>query len=851
MDSVLTARNKGPGLTRRNDPRGGCHNIYLVLLWLLLLSQAVGGEGLDPSPKSPEPERLPTPAATPLHEPSGADPSVPPSRSRSPSGTGLERTSAHPSASPSWRPVQDGPEGEEASSPPERLTDPPADSPPGRFEAPLASQPAMGLEDATPSNDGPTPPQLVAAALRPRGATGLPGEPITLRAALGSASDRARQAQGVHAYWRLVRAVALAHLAADHEARLARLEVPGQTPAVLTAARASAAAASEEARAEAVSVQHELAALVSRSPDAPLPLPADMPHVGPYLTHFHRLLAEGKAPASARVVDRRLPILWQAVEARARAAVAADRAFAAAGEAYAQGRAELAGAVETADAASAQHQALAEVVILYNRDIADYALAVAAPGAGGEALVEMLIEPGSAPLEPLPGREGSRVQPTVATDPSPSPRTARGPSAPVQPPLTPIPDPGDPAAGRLTPEVPLQAVPRDESRTPQRTDPTPTPAVRSPVPRADPGQVPTRAVRPGAAPPAPAVSSIPGTPQPAPREPTLAPEQPAPALEEPDEDSAPPDENGPASGSPAASPRPVVPIAPTLHETLLPADETEGAAPETTALPPAAAAPGLYGPLRGASPGRRAKQLALTLHWDRVLPEGIGEPLELAECLRRYGGEDRFGLVAAYWQVREEAARYQAILERSEWLDAAREQGAGGVQAGEQSPDGPRLESARLAAEAELHEAHAALVRSQFELAVRLGRSPEDVWPMAATPPHAGPYLAKLDDQPPEVAESWTVRRRAAVLPGLGEAVRQRATAVVEADAARAAAADRLVTTGPSPDALLKSIRRQADATSAFLQTLTAYNRAIAAYALSVLPPEVPADTLVAALVVR
>ena len=81
-------------------------------------------------------------------------------------------------------------------------------------------------------------------------------------------------------------------------------------------ARASAAARSEEARAEAVSLQHELAALVSRTPDAPLPLPADLPHVGPYLTHFHRLLAEGKAPASARVVDRRLPILWQAIEAR-------------------------------------------------------------------------------------------------------------------------------------------------------------------------------------------------------------------------------------------------------------------------------------------------------------------------------------------------------------------------------------------------------------------------------------------------------------------------------------------------------------------------------------------------------
>jgi hypothetical protein len=686
---------------------------------------------------------------------------------------------------------------------------------------------------------------LVAAALRPRAVAALAGEPITLRAALGSVSDRARQAQVVHAYWRLARAVALAHLAADHETRVARLEVPGQSPAALTAARASAAARSEEARAEAVSLQHELAALVSRTPDAPLPLPADLPHVGPYLTHFHRLLAEGKAPASARVVDRRLPILWQAIEARARAAVAADRAFADAAEACARGRAELAGALEVADAASAQHRALAEVVILYNRDIADYAVAVAAPSAGGEALVEMLIEPGSAPLIPLPSDHGSQVQPTVATEPSHTPRSAPGASTPIQPRLTPIPDSGDPSAGRLTPSVPLQAVPPDDSRVPQRTDLTPTPAVRPSDPGGDPGQLPTRAVRPGAPLSAPPAPSTPASLGPATQEPTLAPEEPAPGLEEPRDGPPPQEDGGAASDSPAASPRPVVPIEPTLHETLLPADETEGVAPDTTAIPAAAAAPGLYGPLRGASPGRRAKQLALTLHWDRVLPEGIGEPLELAECLRRYSGEDRFGLVAAYWQVREEAAQYQAILEQSEWLDAVREEGTEGAEAGERSPDGLRLESARLAAEAELHEAHASLVRSQFELAVHLGRSLEDVWPMAATPPHAGPYLAKLDGQPREVAESWTVRRRAAVLPGLGEAVRQRATAVVEADAARAAA------DGFSLEALLRSIRDQASATSAFLQALTAYNRAIAAYALSVLPPDVPADTLVSALVVR
>jgi len=749
---IYLGAKKGPGIFCAKHPSGRSGKIYLVPFSLLLLSQAAASRAFEPNPDSPEPERLPPPAATPLPERAATDPSPIPAW-RSADGAPAESAAQARQASS----LLETPVGQ-PSSLPEGVADPSADSRIGGFQPPLSSQPVGGSRESPHLIDGPTPPQLVAAAFRPRAAADPAGEPITLRAALGSVSDRARQAQVVHAYWRLARAVALAHLATDHEARLARIEVPGQTPSALTAARASAAAASEEARAEALSVQHELAALVSGSPDAPLPLPADLPHVGPYVTHFHRLLAEGKAPASARVLDRRLPLLWQAVEARARAAVAADRAYEAATEAYTQGRAELGGALEAADAASAQHRALAEVVILYNQDIADYALAVAAPGADGEALVKMLIEPTSAPLGPLAGDEGSRVQPTVATEPSSAPRAAPGASAPVQPRLTPIPDPGDASAGRPTPGVRLQAVPQhgQQERNPveERTDSTPTPAARPPVPGADPGQVPTPAVRPGATPSAPPASSGPGTLGPAPQEPTLAPEQPAPALEEPRGGLPPRDESGAASDSPVASPRPVVPIEPTLHETLLPADETEAAAPDTKAIPAEAATPALYGPLRGASPGRRAKQLALTLHWDRVLPEGIGEPLDLAECLRRYGGEDRLGLVAAYWQVREEAARYQAILEKSEWLDVACQNGTAHGQVGEQSPDGLPLESARLAAEAELHEAHASLVRSQCELAVRLGRSLEDVWPMASTPPHAGPYLAKLDDQPREVAES-------------------------------------------------------------------------------------------------
>ena len=122
---------------------------------------------------------------------------------------------------------------------------------------------------------------------------------------------------------------------------------------------------------------------------------------------------------------------------------------------------------------------------------------------------------------------------------------------------------------------------------------------------------------------------------------------------------------------------------------------------------------------------------------------------------------------------------------------------------------------------------------------------------MASTPPHAGPYLPRLEDQPAEVAASGVVRRRASVLPRLGEAVRQYATAVVEADAARVAAAERFATGEASLGAMHRAIDRQTDHTLAFLRSLSDYNRAIAAYALAVLPPNVPAKTLVSALVVQ
>ena len=49
----------------------------------------------------------------------------------------------------------------------------------------------------------------------------------------------------------------------------------------------------------------------------------------------------------------------------------------------------------------------------------------------------------------------------------------------------------------------------------------------------------------------------------------------------------------------------------------------------------------------------------------------------------------------------------------------------------------------------------------------------------------------------------------------------------------------------------MAGVGRQTQQTLAFLDILTDYNRAIAEYVLTVLPPATPADKLVAALVVK
>ena len=136
-------------------------------------------------------------------------------------------------------------------------------------------------------------------------------------------------------------------------------------------------------------------------------------------------------------------------------------------------------------------------------------------------------------------------------------------------------------------------------------------------------------------------------------------------------------------------------------------------------------------------------------------------------------------------------------------------------------------------------------------MARRIDRASDTRWPMPDTTPHSGPYLLRLDARPRELAQTWQMKRLAATIPTLGEGLQDRAAAVIEADAARAAAAADFAAGDRDLEGALASVSRQTEETFAFLDLLGEYNRAIAEYALTVLPAAAPAEQVVATLVVQ
>ena len=624
------------------------------------------------------------------------------------------------------------------------------------------------------------------------------GRPITLLEALGSARDRSEQTEAARAYWQLSAALGQYRVWHDAAERLRHIEPRAGDAPVFRAARAKTAESLRNAELAAGRAQRALAEIARLSSSQPLPLPADLPHIGPYRTNFDEVYAVQNVPPSMRLIHRTLPLRRKGIDARATAVQASEDAAETAIDLYRAGTVELSVLLSCLGRVADERAALVWDVCQYNREIAGYAMGVAGVHVSPQALVAMLILPASGAEGP-PAETGNVATPRAL----PTRRSSVTQPSGVEPAtwLQPVPE-GQPAEGTLLPGSgrPTLAPARPTLAPPK---PPAAPAESLPVP-------PKPVADPEKAGPPPARTRPEG-------QPVFGPNR-TPA-------------EGPSTQNPAVAPRMV---------------ERQAAATPDAA---SASSLALYPALVNAAPAARVKHLGQALHWTRNLPQDAGRPTELDECLRGQSGNDRRSVLDAYWLARQRAAEYQVIAGQAEFM----EQLLPIVLEHRGQPSGPldmlRLRAARLACDAAQLEAHVELLESEFELTRRAGRPLDAAWLLPSTVPHAGPYLLKLDAQRPEVVKQAAVQRLAATIPALDDALQEQAAVVVEADSALAAAAAAYQAGGRSIDSLLTCLQGQTAETHAFLQMLSGYNRAIAEYALTVLPPAVSGEQLVQTLV--
>ena len=679
---------------------------------------------------------------------------------------------------------------------------------------------------------------------------GLSGRGISLVEALAYANTPRQQLEATHAYWRLVARVANYNL----QCRLVRrLDISGVAPAdlpVLKTAQASAAAALQEARCEAIAAQHDLAQAAMLPLANSLPLPTDLPHVGTYHTHFAEMFSTKPAPPAARLIDRVLPIYCKAIDARGRAIAASQQSFDAAWEAYRTKQAGLDAVVARAASLGRQHRALVNSVRDYNHEIAEYAVASLSRPVSPTALVSMLIKtknntPGhfNAINVPATAVRPTRNQPTLAPPRGRVRRLSHDEPA-THNPLQPIPLKGPPVENPLRSEPrhrppiqqPLQDEPKrlPEAEEPFQNEPKRLPAAEEPfqnkskrlpaaeeLPRADRAKRPetaiihTRSIVPVQAKPQP--HSSPGAKR----------QWETPVGEMPVEKT--PVEKTPVERSVKKPPL-----------------DSQGG----LRFPSGKSRPsGLYTALADASDSDRASRLTNILHRNRDLAADMGPSIELADYLAL--GNNRQTMVEAFWLARQRAAEYQTLTRQARLLDELRFTSSPRHVAA-------RLAATRLATEAEMSDAHIRLIKSQYRLANLVGKTSESAWPMAATTPRSTAYNAaagpsrrgQIDTSDTQTPRTWTIRRLRAVIPSMHNTLCRRAAAVVEADTARAAATAGLQTAaagqkpGAAENRVLDCTIRQTEETMSLLASLTDYNNAIARHALGEQPPMVSSRSL-------
>ena len=241
-----------------------------------------------------------------------------------------------------------------------------------------------GVHDVRTAGNPLTAPPPVSAAY---------ARPLPLVEALERSGDRARRLWISQAYWKTSAGFALLRWSTEALERLA-LIAPGGDPhdqAVLDVAVAAARADLADARAELVAAQQELVDLIRLPAGDPLPWPVDRPLAGAYQTHFETIFANRPATGRIRAIVRMLPAKHEALEARAAAAMAAEKAMQMAEADHAKGQRPIEAVTAAHAAMVGQQREFIKAMKAYNLDIAEYAMAVADLSVPDDRFVSMLI----------------------------------------------------------------------------------------------------------------------------------------------------------------------------------------------------------------------------------------------------------------------------------------------------------------------------------------------------------------------------------------------------------------------------------------------------------------------------
>lgn len=258
------------------------------------------------------------------------------------------------------------------------------------------------LEPAVNDDLPGSPAAVLADALAIRAQLEVNGAPLRLLDLLSRARDPRVRLPAIEGYWNVSLLWIAAHWQwSDYDCILrmeamspaAADELQQQAREAKFRARLAAASANwKQAELELTEAQQRLASLIRQSPNEPLPLAADLPHVGAYRTRFETLYAGQPAPERSLLIHRTLPLRETELRMRAQAVAAAHEALEAAEAGLQEGTIALETVFSCLDAQAHERQAFLAVVRKYNADIAEYALATPVPAADDQTLAARLIK---------------------------------------------------------------------------------------------------------------------------------------------------------------------------------------------------------------------------------------------------------------------------------------------------------------------------------------------------------------------------------------------------------------------------------------------------------------------------